>query len=259
MARSGAGGWHTASPEGRSGPRPFNQVSQSHRLLHSVLDELDVWRARQSDLPSRSEAVRRLVEEGLAASGEKHVEIRLSDGDKLILIMVCDLFKKLKLKGDIEPEFVEEVIYGGHYWALDWKYTGLFHGHEDSAAVLHETVDVLDIWSFLEDGDSRLSKQDKDRVAAEAEPFGKRVVFHGFDGNGEGEYMGIARFLIEQLDRFTKFKGRELNAHMPRIATHRRMLALFEPIRRTMMGRDLNADEIIEILKAMLHPSRRKA
>src|ERR1700730_15629853 len=162
--------------------------------------------------------------------------------------MLCELFKGLKLKSDIEPEFVEAVIHGGHYWALEWKYSGIFHGHEDSRAILSETVDILDMWSFLEDGYSKLSKKDKDRVAAEAEPFGKHVVFRGFDGNNEGEYMGIARFLVEELDRFTKFKGRDLNAHMPTLDAHRRMLAVFEPIRRTMTGRDLNAAEIIEIL-----------
>jgi uncharacterized protein YfbU (UPF0304 family) len=227
------------------------------RLAQSVIEELDAWRSRQSDLPSRSEAVRRLMEQGLAASTEKR-EIQLGDGEKLILLVLCDLFKKLKLKSDIEPEFVEEVIYGGHYWALDWKYPGIFHGHEDSTAALHEVVNILDMWSFLEDGYAKLSKKDKDRVAEEAAPFGKHVVFHGFDGNGEAEYIGIARFMIEQLDRFTKFKGRDLNAHMPTIDTHRRMLALFEPIRRTMMGRDLKTNEIIEILKSMIHPSRRK-
>jgi len=230
------------------------------RLGRSDVDELDVWRARQSDVPSRSEAVRRLMERGLAADGKQDKrEIRLLNGEKLMILMLCDLFKKLKLKCDIEPEFVEEVIYGGHYWALDWKYPGIFHGHEDSMVVLHETVNVLDMWSFLENGYAKLSKKQKDRVAAEAAPFGRHVVFQGFDGNGESEYIGIARFLVEQLDRFAKFTGRELNAHMPTVEAHRRMLAVFEPIRRAMTGRDLNADEVIEILKAMLHPTRRKA
>src|SRR5881227_3871507 len=78
------------------------------RLGQSVLEELDAWRARQSDLPSRSEAVRRLMEHGLAANGEKRREVNLADGEKLVILMLCELFKKLKLKSDIEPEFVEE-------------------------------------------------------------------------------------------------------------------------------------------------------
>jgi len=230
------------------------------RLSPATVDEIDAWRALQSDMPSRSEAVRRLMEQGLAAAGSVRRErppLRIGDGEKLIILMLCDLFKKLKITGEIDPEFVEQAIYGGHYWGLAWEYSGIFHGHEDSEAVLHEVVDVLDMWSFLESGYASLSKKQKDRVAAEAEPFGKHVEFRGFDGNGESEYIGIARFLIDHLDRFTKFKGRELNAHLPTIDTHRRMLSVFGPIRRTMAGRELAADEIIEILQAMMHPSRR--
>lgn len=227
------------------------------RLGQSVLENVDAWRARQNDLPSRSEAVRRLVEVGLGATGGDG-QIRLSDGDKLILIMLCQLFKQLKLKSEIDPEFVEAAIHGGHYWGLKWEYSGIFHDYEDKQSVVNEVVDVLDMWSFLESGFGKLSKKDKERVAAEAEPFGKRVVFAGFDGNNESEYMGVARFLIEELDRFSSFKGRDLNAHMPTVDSHRRMFAVFEPIRRSLTGRDLNADEIIDILKAKMYPSRRK-
>jgi hypothetical protein len=57
----------------------------------------------------------------------------------------------------------------------------------------------------------------------------------------------------------TEFERRGLNAHMPTLEGYRRMLPVFEPISRTLTGRDLNATEIIEILKARVHPSRRKA
>ncbi len=228
------------------------------RLGQSVLEKVDAWRVRQDDLPSRSEAVRRLVEAGLGATGGNS-EIKLGDGDKLILGMLCQLFKQLKVKSEIEPEFVEAAIHGGHYWGLEWRYPGIFHGHEDAKAVVTEVVDVLDMWSFLESGFVKLSKKDKDRVAAEAAPFGKRVVFAGFDGNNESEHRGVALFLINELGRFSGFKGRDLDAHMPTIGAHRRMFSVFEPIRRTLTGRDLNASEVIELLNARMHPGRRKA
>lgn len=142
---------------------------------------------------------------------------------------------------------------------MGWKYTGLFHSHQDAETVVSEVVNILDMWSFLERGFAELSKKDRDRVAAEAEPFGKHVVFTGFDGNGEGEYIGVTRCLINELDRFTEFKGRDLNAHMPTIDTHRRMLLVFEPVRMNLVGRSLNAAEIIQLLQAKLHPSRRNA
>jgi uncharacterized protein YfbU (UPF0304 family) len=227
------------------------------RLDPSVLEQVDAWRARQRDLPSRSEAVRRLVDAGLAGSGSEK-EIRLTDGDKLVLIMLCQVIKQLKLKSNVDPDFVEEVIDGGHYWGLSWKYPGIYHGHEDRAAVVSETLDILDMWYFIQRGYKGLSKKDKDRVSAEAEPLGKQVVFPGFDGNNESEYLGIARFFIQQLDRFTEFADRDPNAHMPTLDAHRRMLSAFKPMRITLAGRDLNASEIIELLKERIHPSRRK-
>jgi uncharacterized protein YfbU (UPF0304 family) len=227
------------------------------RLSQSVLEDVDAWRARQGDIPSRSEAVRRLVVLGLGeTTGDRR--IRLSDGEKLTLIMLCQLFKQLKLEGEVDPEFVEAAIDGGHYWGLEWEYPGIFHGYEDKKEVVTEVVDVLDMWSFLESAFRKLSKKDKDRVKAEVAPFGEHVVFAGFDGNGESEHIGVARFLIKQLDRFADFDGRDLNAHMPMIDTYRRMLSVFVPIRRTLTGGNLNASQIIEILTTMLHPSRRK-
>ena len=93
--------------------------------------------------------------------------------------MLCQLFKHLKVKSEIDPEFVQSAIHGGHYWALDWEYSGIFHRHEDSKEVVSEVVDVLDMWSFIERGFAELSKKDKERVATEAEPFGKHVRFSG--------------------------------------------------------------------------------
>ena len=101
------------------------------------------------------------MEQGLAAEGnrQKH-EIRLGDGEKLILVMLCQLFKHLKLKGgEIDLEFVEDVIFGGRYWGLDWKYNDLYHGHEDSRAVVTEVLNILDMWYFLERGFTELSQE----------------------------------------------------------------------------------------------------
>jgi len=226
------------------------------RLGTSVLQDVDEWRARQTDLPSRAEAVRRLIEVGLRATSRSEREVRFTDGEKLILLTLRDLFKQL----DLEPEesdldFVAEAIFGGHSWGLKWHFSAVFHDHEDSKAVVSEVVNILDMWNFLESGFETLSKDEKTRVATECAPIGKSVRFIGFDGNNESEYIGVARFLIEQLKRFTVFEGRELNAHMPTIDAYRRMLSIFEGYRSTLAGRELNVDEIISLLRAKRHAS----
>ena len=178
----------------------------------------------------------------------------MSDGEKLLTLMLCDVFKHQKIKSDIDPAFVESAIYGGHDWALKWKYSGIFHGHEDNSDTLKEVLDILGMWSCIERGYRNLSKTDKIRVTKEAAHYGQDVSFPGFDGNNESEYRSIALFIIKNLEGYPIFKGRDLNAHWPLIATYKRMLRVFQPLLPNLkMGGDLNAGQIIEILNAGKH------
>lgn len=225
------------------------------RFEQATLDRVDEWRANQSDVPSRADAVRRLIEAGL---GRERASVKISDGEQLILMMLRDISKALKVKGEIDPDFVADAIWGGHYWALDWEYSGLFHGHQDSRESVSAVVDILDMWSFLEEAYSKLPAPERRRLEKETGPLGKDVRFWGFDGNNETERLSIARFLIEKMDRFTRFKGRDLNSHMPTTAAYHRMFSIFEPIRANLIGRGLSVDEMISILKERVHPEHRK-
>jgi uncharacterized protein YfbU (UPF0304 family) len=166
--------------------------------------------------------------------------------------MMADLYKHLRVKdADCTPEFIAEVIYGGHYWAPKWKLTGVFHDHVDDPDELDHIVDVLDMWEWLELSHERLSAAERKRVAGEAAPFGEDVHFYGFDGNEESSQLGIARFLIEKLDRFTRFKKRDLNAHHETCTRYRRMLKVFLPMRETLAGRrGLSVEQIVAVLNA---------
>jgi uncharacterized protein len=228
------------------------------RLDQATLETVDAWRSQQGDFPSRAEAMRRLIEIGLTSSSSASRDITISDGEKLIISMLSDVHKHLEVKGENDTSFVMEAIYGGHYWGLGWKYSGLFHGHKDSKQVVSEVVDVLDMWSFIESACDKLSPKDKARVEKEAAPFGTHVRFLGFDGNNETEHLGIARFLIDELERFSSFEGRDLNSHMPSVETYRRMLRVFEPMRSGLVGRELGATELIELLNEKTHPEHRK-
>lgn len=227
------------------------------RLDPATVERVDAWRGSETDLPSRSEAVRRLVEVGLSRSTRNAV--RITDGEKLSLLLLCDLYEKGVVNGDFEPDFVREVIYGGHYWALSWKYPGVFHSHVDDQRNVSEVADILDMWSFLEGGFAGLEAEDRQKLEAADVLFGDSLSFPGFDGNNESEHGSIAQFLIERLGRFSRFKARSsLNSHMPCLAGYRRMLEVFLPIRTNLIGRGLDVDQIIEIMAARTHPSRRK-
>lgn len=220
------------------------------RLDEATFSRIDAWRSNQNDLPSRAEAMRRLVELGLMRDANAGKTVNFSDGERLLIMMMRDIYKGLKLKtGEIDPDFVADVIFGGHYWAPMWEMQGLFHNSNDDPADVTFVVDVLDMWEFMESAFEKLSVADKTRLATEAAPFGKDVRFYGFDGNNESGHMGITRFLVEKMGRFSRFKGRELNSHRPVIGQYRRMFAEFEPMRSTLVGKDLSVDQLIKLLR----------
>jgi hypothetical protein len=37
----------------------------------------------------------------------------LSDGEKLILVMLCDIYRHLGIKGEVKPDFILETIDSG--------------------------------------------------------------------------------------------------------------------------------------------------
>lgn len=180
--------------------------------------------------------------------------MKITDTDKLMLVMLSEIMEHLEIKGGVDPKFVQSAINSGNLWGLKWQYPGIFDMEETPESVVREVGNYLDMWSFLEEGYESLSDTDREKVATEAEPFGTDVQFRGFDGNNETTHMGAARFLIDDLDRFSRFADRDLNSHAPSIDGYQRMYLVFEPIRRTLTGRQLGADEIIQILQARRYP-----
>ena len=223
------------------------------RLDRDLLRKVDAWRTHQTDIPSRAEAVRRLIDTGVSEMEEK--PIRFSDGERLITSMLCELFKHLDIHGTnhktIDPSFIEDVLEGGHYWALRRRYPGIFHQDEDNEARVRDVVDVLEVWSFLEQSHARLSQAEKNRVENETEFSAEDIVFSGFDGNNETEDLCIAGFLIDQLGWFEHFKDRDLNSHCPMMAGYQRMVHAFKPMRADLRrGAWLTKDQIIALLQA---------
>ena len=174
------------------------------RLDEDILTRVDQWRGEQDDVPSRAEAMRRLVEVGLARSGIEAKTVTFSDGEKALLIMMGEMLRHLKIESECDADFLKKVIYGGHYWAPKWDMQGLFHDGEDDPNDVYFVVDVMVMWDQIERGYAKLSKHDKERIEKEAHPFGTAVDVHfrGFDGNNESRLLGIARFLVREMDRF---------------------------------------------------------
>jgi uncharacterized protein YfbU (UPF0304 family) len=219
------------------------------RIEEALLGQVEGWAEAQPDRPARAEAIRRLIDIGLSVDSKQSV--RFSDGEKLLMLMMKDLFQSLNVKDpEIRPDFLADVIYGGHYWAPKWEMNGVFHDHVDNPLEVRFVVDVLDMWDFIEAAAEKLTAEEQKKIAAEAGPWGGSLKFPGFDGNNESEQLSIAEFLVSKMGRFQRFKSpkRSFNSHCPTYDSYLRMLNIFEGYRQKLVGRGLTAAELIIIL-----------
>jgi uncharacterized protein YfbU (UPF0304 family) len=160
--------------------------------------------------------------------------------------MLCDLLKGLELKSETNPALIQSALNGGQIWSLEQEYSGLFRDDPLESEVVTEVTDVLDMWDQLESAYHALSRKERQKLAK-----GSRadVSFAGFDANAR--HYGVARFMIDDLHWFPRFKGRDINSQgVVPIQCYRRMLQVFLPIRKKLMGRTLASAEIIRILEA---------
>ena len=160
-----------------------------------------------------------------------------SNVEKLILWMLADIGEKVDPKNK-DYDLIREALNTGNFWAIEWDLPGVFADARPDA-VVKETTDILDMWSFIEE-------------ACEAK-------FPGFDGNREAEHVSVARMLTDKMERFESFKGRVGDGVLG-LDGYRRMYAVFEPIRNDLGHRNpprLSPNEAEEILAERVHPENR--
>lgn len=176
--------------------------------------------------------------------------MKLTNPEKLILVMLAELHDKLGIK-ETNTKLIQQAIHTDNTWALSWEMPGIVAGEPDpTPPEVSLVVDILDMWSFIEEAYEDFDAAQKSDLEAKAPIFGKGVEFIGFDGNNEADARSIALFLVNDMDRFTRFSDRDLNSHHHVIDSYQRMLAVFEPIRVNVVGRRLSVDELAQILNA---------
>lgn len=183
--------------------------------------------------------------------------MKISDGEKLILLMLSEIYERLDIDGEIDSKFIKEAIFSNNLWALPWKYSGIPFEDQEDPEIVGEILNILDMWNIIEYSYSELSDKDKLKLEVDAKPFGKDPKFPGFDGNNESEYMGMASFIVNELNRFEGFKGRSFNSHAPSLDGHRRMLSVFNNFKKTMDFGPLPESSLAKILKERIHPENR--
>jgi len=214
------------------------------RLDSQFLEEIDYWRSKQVDFPSRSEAIRRLVEIGLR-QGQT-----FTAGERLTACLLAEIHQAVveDKNRSINSKLVREALGQGQDWALRWEMPDLVQRGEFEDFDVREVCDVLDMWSFIQESIDRLSAEDRQKLH-EKERVNEKGIFLGYDGNGESKLLSIVRFLREEMGRFTWVRMLpDMNSHIPMRNRYRKMFVVFEPIRKTLVGRLMTVDEIITVL-----------
>jgi uncharacterized protein len=180
--------------------------------------------------------------------------MKLSDGERLILMMLAEIGKHLRavapadipFQPDVDPDFVKRAIDADHPWGLKWHYQGIFPEGigNDAPSEVYETGTILTMWRAIEQSYNRLPDAEKQRVLTAIG--GDAPAFAGFNGNIDKHY-GIAKYMVEQLGAFEELRGRDLNSHGPDIDRYRRMIPVWTD---SIPQHSLSADSIIAICSA---------
>lgn len=167
--------------------------------------------------------------------------MKFSPAERLILMMLADIHKHLKISGEIDAAFVIDHL-GSDEWAFGRKYQ--FLSEETTPAdVVNEVYDILNMWRAIEPSFQSLPPKQQDLVKRTTSLSG--VEFEGFD-NLE-PHLHVARIMIERLGLYAEFKGRDLDTHGPTIEEHR---VRFKKWKSLGKKATLSEDELIRVLGA---------
>ena len=109
----------------------------------------------------------------------------------------------------------------GYTLNYDWSIDNIYRD-ELSEDACREVFDILEMFSAIERAvDKSTDEEIKKR------PFAR---FIGFDGNNESHQLGYFRYLVEDLDKYARFKGDapwdNCNSHMPVLEIYRQHAAV---------------------------------
>lgn len=173
--------------------------------------------------------------------------MKLSNAEKLILVMLSDITEKLHIEHGIDPKLVKSAIHSGNTWAIDLKYPGLGKADESIPPAVTEVTDILEMWTYIEESYKELSGEEKTRVKFAA-GLTNAPRYTGFDRDSEQKLYDIAFFLIYDLKLFKKFKHDDDAPRGARMDTYRSLLGKWQPIKPTLQQPLLSADQLISIL-----------
>ena len=158
------------------------------------------------------------------------------------------LMHQHRVLAKLEPENAEyhenaaEILQRGYYEMFGSECLGIEEDAMPRQTMLY-VADVLEMYQRLQDAFDELLEDVKAEIGRD------RVVFPGFNGNGEARLIGYARFLREKMERFTSVEAtKDMNTHHPTAGMYGRMLSAM-PMRNGLQQTP-TAEEMRTVLDA---------
>lgn len=169
--------------------------------------------------------------------------MQMSNGERLIAVMLAEVMEALKLNQEIDPSLVKSLVINNDGWALRRKYSGMFDSESSSDEVVSETTNILWMWGIIESSIAKLTGAE----AEEAKGW-HWTAFNGFDANND-PHFGVARTMIEELGEFsTSRKGVNLNSHsQTSLPRYRRMVEKFDGYVKAGQAAPLSFDALRDL------------
>lgn len=185
--------------------------------------------------------------------------MKYSQQEKLQILMLCEIFKALKIKDSYDPDLISKAVQSDQYWILGSEYPELDSGKETPEEV-DFFIDTFDMYEILNYTYDNFNDADKADVAASIEHFNGKssLSFPGFDGNNETKYITIGH-LVKAQGRFNGSDDLTKNSHAPSVGIYKRMLDVFLDARANKWehGVGISKQSFIDTLNARVHPDHR--
>ncbi|SEI23624.1 YfbU family protein [Pseudomonas asplenii] len=184
--------------------------------------------------------------------------MEFTDEQKVLIALLTSIHKKLDIDDGLDSGFIQDVIMSGNTWALYWKYPGVFSDCSETPLAVKRVADVLDMWEVLERTLAGFTPAEMAQAKTLADPIRPAAArFPGYGANNEEEYL-IVRILVDDLERWTSFSGRDFNAHMAMVDIYDRMLGAFQRVNpKDNWSLTLTVSDFAEVLREIVHPDNR--
>jgi hypothetical protein len=150
-------------------------------------------------------------------------KVNISDGERLIAVMLADIMKHLNINNEVDPAFILRALTDNDEWMIALKHPSLC-GNESgpSEAVIQETHDIFGMFQSIRYATDQLPP-------AEQAPIRElpHFSFTGFDGNND-KHHHVASVMINELNLYPEYLGTQLNSHsQASLHRYRQMLEVY--------------------------------